>query len=107
MDGCRDSLMTFVCYNNCREQTFNCGRQPEYIETVGRLAALNGAFYYISASGSGGGECNASEYDVPYSSEVWTPAAAGLQDWLPSELDLEGVREDIVAINKVKSSVGR
>jgi hypothetical protein len=99
--------MTFVCDKYFREQTFNCGRQPEYIETVGRLAAQHGAFYYISASGSGGGTCNASEYDVPYSSEVWTPAAAGLQDWLPSEQDLQGVKADILAMNKVKSSVGR
>ena len=70
------------------------------------MAALAGAFYYISASGSGGGKCNASTDNVPYSSEEWTPRVAGVREWMPSPTDLENVMTDIVSTHSIKSSVG-
>lgn len=95
--------MTFV-----REQSFNCGRNPEYIDTVAYLAAKKGASLYIASSGSVIPNCNRSDDSVPFSREEWNPSLVpSLPRWVPSAKDVASIKDKILFVNKFGSSAER
>jgi hypothetical protein len=73
------------------EQSYNCGGDETISEYMARIAASasNRGVVYYSASGAWNPEkCPSSNSTPPYSSELWTPKAAGLDAWNPSHEDI-------------------
>eukprot|EP00602_Paraphysomonas_sp_CaronLab_P001648 CAMPEP_0185032004 /NCGR_PEP_ID=MMETSP1103-20130426/19815_1 /TAXON_ID=36769 /ORGANISM="Paraphysomonas bandaiensis, Strain Caron Lab Isolate" /LENGTH=486 /DNA_ID=CAMNT_0027567733 /DNA_START=228 /DNA_END=1688 /DNA_ORIENTATION=- len=115
--GANDCMPSDLCYDTMGgfhadfyswEQSFNCGREPQYIEVVARLAATNRAAFYVASSGGMvPKECPPSTDSVPYSSEAWTPSSTGLGEWRPTSQELGTVRDQMVKMHKGGSSMGR
>lgn len=77
---------------------------------VGRYGgwSKNKALVYYSASGAWAPDkCPASKDTPPFSSEDWTPASAGLADWLPSWDDVKKEKEKLDEFAKAKPSSTR
>ncbi|RYY70939.1 hypothetical protein EON63_22120 [archaeon] len=56
------------------ENTYGCGREPEYYEHMARLAHQYGGILFVSASGGMGTQSCAPSSDlIPYSAEDWRP----------------------------------
>ena len=93
---------------SAREQSFNCGRNPEYVDTVAYLAARKGSSFYTAASGSVIPICNKSSDAIPYSREDWSPKLVpNLSPWMLSPNDLKEIKEKIIEVNSLASSAER
>lgn len=63
---------------------------------------------YFSASGAWlPKDCPVSTEKIPYCSEDWTPAAAGLSEWNPTSEDVTNERELLFKFNEAKASSAR
>jgi hypothetical protein len=92
------------------EQSYNCGRDEGIFETAARMASLssNKALLYFSASGAWSPtECEESKDSPPFSSEEWTPAAAGLDEWKPIQADVETEKDLLFKFNQANPSCSR
>jgi hypothetical protein len=102
---CLSMIFSLFCD---REQSFNCGRNPEYVDTLAYLAAKKGASFYVAASGGVLPICNKSTDSVPYSRENWTPKLVPkLTPWMPTPGDLKKMRERTIYVNSLASSAER
>jgi hypothetical protein len=91
-----------------REQSFNCGRNPEYVDTIAYLAARKGSSFYVASSGSVMPVCNKSMDSIPYSREDWTPKLVpNLTPWMPSRDDLKKIKQRMLEVNSLASSADR
>lgn len=62
------------------EQSYNCPKSNDIFEMVARLALMNSAIVYYSASGSFlPDDCNKSTDSILWTSEEWTPESVGIQ----------------------------
>lgn len=82
--GANDCLPSDLCYEAMGgsdadfygwEQTFNCGRSPEYREIIAKMALWSKRRGVLYVAGSGGilPRCNESTVHPPHSDENWTP----------------------------------
>ena len=63
------------------EQSYNCGKAVNIFELMARVAKWSDAVLYFAASGAfKPDQCRMSPDAVPWSSEKWTPEAAGLKE---------------------------
>lgn len=91
-----------------REQSFNCGRNPEFIDTVAYLAFRKGASIYIASSGSVIPTCNRSTDPIPYSREEWNPSMVlSLKQWRPTAKAVSAIKERMIFVNALASSAER
>jgi hypothetical protein len=92
------------------EQSYNCGHDDFIFELVARYSgwSKNRALIYYSASGAWAPDnCPPSKDSPPFSSERWSPASAGLEEWLPSWEDVKEQKELLSEYNKAKPSAAR
>jgi hypothetical protein len=91
-----------------REQSFDCGRKPEFVDTIAYLAAKKGTSFYVAASGGVMPVCNKSTDSIPYSREDWSPKLVPeLTPWMPSPDDLKKMKARMIEINSLASSAER
>eukprot|EP01038_Epipyxis_sp_PR26KG_P015090 gene15090-20305_t len=96
-NNCRPSNL---CYNSMGgenadflgwEQSFNCGKDKSIFELIARIAYLNGAVIYYSASGAFAPTgCTPSTDKIPWILEDWTPEVVNITS--KYELDETKVR---------------
>eukprot|EP00602_Paraphysomonas_sp_CaronLab_P010572 CAMPEP_0185031500 /NCGR_PEP_ID=MMETSP1103-20130426/19009_1 /TAXON_ID=36769 /ORGANISM="Paraphysomonas bandaiensis, Strain Caron Lab Isolate" /LENGTH=548 /DNA_ID=CAMNT_0027567043 /DNA_START=103 /DNA_END=1749 /DNA_ORIENTATION=+ len=112
--GANDCMPSNLCYESMGgydgdffgwEQSFNCGRDPSFAETVAYLAGVNRASFYQPSSGSWvPSACNMSEYSIPYSSEDWTPSVVGLEPFAPSAAEIQSLKKQMVDMHALTPS---
>jgi hypothetical protein len=88
---------------------------------VAQVAAANRAAFFVTTSGSHVPECNLSTDAVPYCSEYWMPPndSSGISGggggvrrrrlgvFAPSTVDVQQVKEDMVAMHTLTPSMSK
>jgi hypothetical protein len=92
------------------EQSYNCGRDDNIFELAARIAGYSKrkAIVYYSASGAWiPNKCDESKDKPPFSDEKWTPADAGLSEWVPGAAEVKKEKDLLTSYADAQLSAQR
>ena len=103
---CNLELYSYLLHTT-REQSFNCGKDNPYAITVGHLAAMHRAAFFVTTSGGVSVQCNASKDTVPFASSQWTPQDAQLSSVQFGRAELSRLKREMIEMHSFGPSASR